>query len=136
MPLTIHAPPSAPMSKRMMMAELTPPTLSLMARSKSFHEIRREAMPMQTQKAVATSKASCDAPANVSSPKMLTTQAMSATSIASGTHDSHRGGSRFTLSYYLLTFHLLYATLLSFLIIEKMNKAARRQMPIKVPQTM
>ena len=96
MPLTIHAPPRAPMSNRMMMAELTPPTLSLMACSKSLHEIRRVAMPMQTQKAVATSKAICEAPANVSSPKMLTTQAMSATSNASGTHESHRGGRRFT----------------------------------------
>ena len=96
MPLTIHAPPRAPMSRSMMMAELTPPTLSLMARSKSFHVMRRELMPMQTQKAVATSKASCDAPANVSSPKILTTQAMSATSKTSGTHDSHRRGRRFT----------------------------------------
>ena len=98
MPLTIHAPPSAPMSSRMMMAELTPPTLSLIARSKSSQVMRRDAMPMQTQNAVATSKAICDAPASVSSPKMLTTRATSATSITSGTHDSQRGGRRFNVS--------------------------------------
>ena len=53
---------------------------------------------MLTHDAVATSNASCEAPPNVSSPKMLTTQAMSATSNASGTHESQREGSRFTLS--------------------------------------
>ena len=95
-PLTIHAPPSAPMSSKIIIAELTPPTLSLTACSKSFQVMRRRAMPMQTQDAVATSNASCEAPDNVSSPKMLTTQAMSATSNASGTHESQRGGSRFT----------------------------------------
>ncbi|MBQ5622019.1 MAG: hypothetical protein IIU92_05335, partial [Bacteroidaceae bacterium] len=85
-------------SSKIIIAELTPPTLSLTARSKSFHEIRFVTIPMLTQDAVATSNASCEAPANVSSPKMLTTQAMSATSNASGTHESQRGGSRFTLS--------------------------------------
>ena len=128
MPLTIQAPPSAPMSSRIITAELTPPTFSLMACSKSFHVMRRDAIPMQTQKAVATSKAICEAPASVSSPKMLTTTAMSATSITSGTNESHRGGRHFTL--------FIYATLLSFLIIEKIKSAARRQIAMRVPQTM
>ena len=142
MPPTIHEPPKAPISSRMMMPPLTPPILSARAFSKSAQVVTFLDRPMLKQTAVATISEICEAPASVSSPKTDTTTEMSATSITSGTHDSQRGGRRFTLTllpFHLFTFspfQLYYATLFSFLIIEKMKIAASRQIAISVPQTM
>lgn len=87
MPLTIQAPPSAPISSNTSRACEMPAIFSAMAASKSAQVILREAKPMLMQKAVATSSATCEAPFSVSSPNRFTTHAMSATSITSGTHD-------------------------------------------------
>ena len=127
MPPTIHEPPKAPMSSRMMMPPLTPPILSESAFSKSAHVMTFLSRPMLTQTAVATMSEICEAPASVSSPKIDTTIEMSATSNTSGTHANTSS---------TLCFKGTYATLLSFLMMEKMKRAATRQMHIKVPQTM
>lgn len=86
MPPTIHEPPKAPMSNRIMMPPLTPPILSESAFSKSAHVMTFLSSPMLMQTAVATISDICEAPARVSSPKMETTIEMSATSNTSGTH--------------------------------------------------
>ena len=99
MPPTIHEPPKAPMSSRMMMPPLTPPILLDSAFSKSVHVVIFLISPMLTQTAVATMSEICEAPESVSSPKIETTTEMSATRITSGTHESQRGGRRFTLRY-------------------------------------
>ena len=127
MPPTIHEPPSAPMSSRMMMPPLTPPILSARACSKSAHVMTFLSNPILTQTAVATMSDICEAPARVSSPKIETTIEMSATSNTSGTHANTSS---------IFCFKGAYATLLSFLMMEKMKRAARRQMHINVPHTM
>lgn len=86
MPPTIHAPPRAPISNRMMTAPLILPILSESACSNPAHVVVFCHKPMLRQTAVATMSEICEAPESVSSPKMETTIEMSATRITSGTH--------------------------------------------------
>ena len=83
-PLTIHEPPSAPISSRMKMVTERSPIFLPISRSKSPHTMSLRRRPIPTATAAATMRAICDAPASVSSPKTDTTADMSATRTRSG----------------------------------------------------
>lgn len=70
------------------MAWETPATLSTTAFSKFCHVTRFVSRPMPIAKEDATSNAIWLAPESDSSPNTLTTDAISPTSIISGTHDN------------------------------------------------
>ena len=86
-PLSIHAPPSAPMSSSMIMALATLDTFLTMAFSKLDHGTLSLHMPMSTQNAEAASRAICDAPASESLPKARITNVSKTTSTSSGMSD-------------------------------------------------
>ena len=128
MPPTIHDPPRAPISNRMMMAPPTPPIFSARAFSKSVHVMTFLSNPILTHTAVATIRDICEAPESVSSPNIETTIEMSATSKTSGTHANISSNCFFNVQK---TYAVIFFSLPNK---ENISRALIRQRPIKIAQ--
>ena len=93
MPLTIHVPESAPMSRRMTNAMLTDAIFSVSVFSKSRKVMLLIERPSMTQTEEDRRRTNCEAPLSALSPKRDTATEIRITSTRRGMHEIQTEGS-------------------------------------------
>ena len=87
MPDTIHVPPMAPISNRIIIAGVQLAILLVISCSRFSHSNRLVKCPISTLTADAANSDTCDAPSNVALPNTATQHVMSTISTRNGTND-------------------------------------------------